>query len=618
MDRRRADGIATERRGRAPTRSRRGRRVPVRSAGVGIVAAAGLLTGLRSIASIATGSVEPLLHIETAQVATLGVRWSERALWPETLQGEAGEQLMLTVAVLLLACALAAILNTIVVLAEGAAHRRSEYAVRSALGEPPEGLRRSLLTELRTLALSAVCLGVLAGVALGSAMRVLWPHALAPFTGGPLGVWDLVAGLLLLLALTATAHLGAAKRATTPRRAIVALRAGDRVGADPAAIFFRNGLAAFHLSAAGATAIAAITLIGAARVATPPTTGATAPGDVAVLTTNGTSSLSLAEVSARIRGIPGIEAESLASPGALLGLGIRDIVVTQCGDCWRGLFPAPLWNEVSDHHAVGAGYFAATGVEVVEGRGFLPSDDEGSEPVAIVDISLARTAFEDGRPIGRKLRVGTDYERWYTVVGVVDNPVIPTPGGEAVRRMTVWLSSAQQPVDHPRVLLAGTDDAVAAAAEVVTAAGLEIAANRSLLEHRAAAAAPLRWASRLALFLGVLVSALVVHGLWITAVQTTARRFREVALRQALGATRRGVLTFVLGERLRVTGWGLAGFALAGPAVAAAIHILSGVPVPGAHVYLLTAVALALASALASVQSLRDVVRMEPRALLDG
>lgn len=598
---------------------RRLRRVPARAAGVGLAAAVGLVTALRAIASIGADGVKLLLVADSLEVATLGVAWSERALFPGTLQSAAAETLVTTVGVLVLACALAALLNVVVVLAEGSARRRAEYAVRSALGEAPRRRTAALLRELRTLLLASTAIGLLAGIALGTAVRFLWPHTLQPFAEGPLAGWDVVVGVGVLIVVTLSAHLGAARRATAADRIGSTLRTGDRASADPAAIFFRNGLAAFHVAAVGTTVIAALTLTGAvADTEKVENEGAGAGADVRVVATRGVGAVAPGELSRRLRAVPGIEAESLASPGALLGLGVRDIVVTQCGNCWRGLFPAPLWNELADHHAVGPGYFATTGVEIVEGRGFLPSDDVDSDPVAIVDISLARTAFEDGAAIGRKLRVGRDYARWYTVVGVARRSVQPTLGADADLGMSVWLNASQQPVEHPRVLLAGSDDAVATARGLVTAAGFEVVADRSLPEHRAASAAPIRWAASVAFALGFLLAGLVTHGLWVIALQTTLRRFPEVALRQALGATPAGVVRFVLRDRLGVTAWGLALFGVLGPAAAAAVHIVSGASVPGVPVYLAIAAALTATSLMASGRALRGVLMVEPRLLMRG
>lgn len=606
------------------TRRRSRVRVPVRAAGVGLTSAIGLLTALRSIASITGGEPTSLLGVDTLPIADLGVTWSQTAIWPARLQAVGAMELVGTIGVLLLAATFVAALNTLIVLAEGAAHRRGEYAVRSALGEPPRALWISLLRELRTLLVASVALGMTAGLGLGLIARATWPHALEPFMSGPLSLWDLGIGVAMVLSVAVAAHFGATRGVMAQGRAVAALRAGDRVGADPSAIFLRNGLASFQVAAAGATAIAAVTLAGAATLAAPEEVSQAASEamvmtsvEPTVLTTIGTSQLALAELSARLRAVPGIEAESIASVGALTGLGIRDIVVTQCGNCWRGLFPAPLWNALADHHAVGPDYFETTGVEVLDGRGFLPSDRSDSEPVAIVDISLARTAFENGEPIGRKLRVGSDHERWYTVVGVVDNAAISTLGTDGLRRETVYLNALQQPVDHPRVLLVGSDRAMGAAEQLMEAAGLEVLSSSTLSGHRASAATPIRWASRMALMLGLITAAFVGYGLWTTAVQTTRRRHREIALRRALGSTNSGVLRFILGERLRVTAWGLSGFALAGPAVVAAIHAASGAPVPGLGGYLTVAAVLTAGSALASVRALHEVVRVQPHALLD-
>ncbi|HEU5131364.1 MAG TPA: ABC transporter permease, partial [Pyrinomonadaceae bacterium] len=65
------------------------------------------------------------------------------------------------------------------------------------------------------------------------------------------------------------------------------------------------------------------------------------------------------------------------------------------------------------------GYFAAMGMPVLKGRAFELSDTEKSQPVAIVDESLARRYSPDGDLLGKRIRIGDG--PWLTIVGVVPN-----------------------------------------------------------------------------------------------------------------------------------------------------------------------------------------------------
>ena len=58
------------------------------------------------------------------------------------------------------------------------------------------------------------------------------------------------------------------------------------------------------------------------------------------------------------------------------------------------------------------------GIALRAGRGFEPSDDLGSEPVAIVTETAAGRWWPDGSLLGRRIRFGNE-SPWVTVVGVV-------------------------------------------------------------------------------------------------------------------------------------------------------------------------------------------------------
>src|SRR5262249_9405260 len=74
----------------------------------------------------------------------------------------------------------------------------------------------------------------------------------------------------------------------------------------------------------------------------------------------------------------------------------------------------------SDGRSVTPGYFAAMGIPVIRGRDFSQQDNESSQPVAIIDQRLARLAFGDEDPLGRRLRFGViiPTTQWLQIIGV--------------------------------------------------------------------------------------------------------------------------------------------------------------------------------------------------------
>jgi len=71
--------------------------------------------------------------------------------------------------------------------------------------------------------------------------------------------------------------------------------------------------------------------------------------------------------------------------------------------------------------AVAPNYFSTLGVSLIRGRAFTESDRKGALPVAILGESLARRAWPDASPLGKRLKFGgaDSPAPWMTVVGVV-------------------------------------------------------------------------------------------------------------------------------------------------------------------------------------------------------
>lgn len=209
-------------------------------------------------------------------------------------------------------------------------------------------------------------------------------------------------------------------------------------------------------------------------------------------------------------------------------------------------------------------YFAALGVDLVNGRVFEPSDLPGSMEVAVVNQALARAVFDGDDPVGRTVSIGLDgHDRPLTIVGVVSDtrtrgpaapagpvlyrPIAQTDGyaAESVL-LVVRAPSADASV------LAGVREAIRGARPdlpvYAEALGTEMAAD-----FQATQASLLRIVGVFALA-ALLLAAIGVYG--VTA-DATRRRRREIGVRMALGATRHRILTTVVGHGLLRVAWGI-------------------------------------------------------------
>lgn len=105
---------------------------------------------------------------------------------------------------------------------------------------------------------------------------------------------------------------------------------------------------------------------------------------------------------AEIARLPGVKsaAWSIGTPfSSILGLGVR----VPGRDSIPQLPGAPPFPIVS---AVSSDYFATAGTSIVHGRGFTPADRAGSEPVTIVNETMARTLWPGEQALGQCLIIG--------------------------------------------------------------------------------------------------------------------------------------------------------------------------------------------------------------------
>jgi hypothetical protein len=488
--------------------------------------------------------------------------------------------------------------------------------VRAALGEGPWRLTRRLLSDVRRLLVSALALGLLLGLAWGGALRGAWPGVVAS-VGWSGAVASLAPALALLMGLAALAYVWTGLSMARERSLARALVSGERVTAAPGEAFQRRMLTAVQMGVAGAVTLGALALSMGVRAPASASAGEVRTVAAAV-TAPGAPGNAWKDLLRRLATIPGLEAESLSTPGALVGLGIRDYATAQCGHCYRGGLPLPFWGALADHHAVGPDFFRLAGMTVGAGRGFTEADGPDAPRVAVVNRTFANTAFEKGEPLGHKVRLGIELDAWYEVVGIVEDEPVLGVGGDDLARAAVYVSALQDPPGSGSLLLEGSDDGVTRALDVATSLGFAPSAPRSVAQVRREAQASTRWLGRLGLVLTILTLALAVHGAHTTALQVARRRVRELAVRRALGATDLRIVRHVLA--------GAAGTALGGCAVAvffgsllvALLRKVEGsVPSLGPGTYLGVVALLVLAGLVASVRAAREAVAVEPGLVVE-
>lgn len=88
-------------------------------------------------------------------------------------------------------------------------------------------------------------------------------------------------------------------------------------------------------------------------------------------------------------------------------------------------------------------YFTAIGIPVREGRTFTGRDTADSVRVAIIDEELARRAWPGENPIGRRVQPAFENTNWYEIVGIVG--AVREDGLSLPPKPTVYFAHSQMP-----------------------------------------------------------------------------------------------------------------------------------------------------------------------------
>jgi len=448
-------------------------------------------------------------------------------------------------------------LTTLALSTARASARSGELVVRRAVGATRWQVLGASLLEAGFIAFAASVVGGATGLAAAGVALGAWP--------GPVGPAAPAAGAAAAVATLAGIGLGALLPLA------IARRGAPLVSAEEASLALAVPAVQLGLSL---TVLVAGSLLGArsrapAGAARPGGAGGTADGEVYEFTTlDSTPAARAAAYGALLRQLSAdhaVAVASLASRGAMIGLGPEDVVASDCGDCRWGGLPLPWHTFFAIHHLVSADTFRALGLRVVAGRALSDADGWDAPRVAVVSRSLAALHFEAAGAVGRSIRIGHGSDALYTVVGVVEDRVPAGFGGGYQPPDVVYLSVLQHPAAALELLVrpraSGGGAAGAAAERALRAvfgprlAGLARTSEAGLL---AAEAAPLGWFGRMLGAVGGALVAIATIGTFAVMWLWVASLLRELGVRRAVGARRRDLLAFVLWRAALVAAAGLA------------------------------------------------------------
>jgi putative ABC transport system permease protein len=229
----------------------------------------------------------------------------------------------------------------------------------------------------------------------------------------------------------------------------------------------------------------------------------------------------------------------------------------------EGRPPAPGQTLIADQRHVSPGYLQTMNIPIVEGRGFLPTDDARGEPVVLINRTLAKRYWPNESPIDRRVRTsaGFDSGSWFRIVGIVEDVRHVSLSRDPVTEM--YRPIAQTAMSN-FTLVVRTDREPAPLAPPARAAVQAIDPNlpiydvRTMEDRIAGSFAQTRGTMLLLLVTAALAAALSGVAIYGSIWYSVSQRIPEIGVRLALGASRASVFVDVLRRAAWLTGIGAA------------------------------------------------------------
>jgi predicted permease len=254
---------------------------------------------------------------------------------------------------------------------------------------------------------------------------------------------------------------------------------------------------------------------------------------------------------------------------------------------------------------------------LLRGRSFTEGDEDGKQPVAIIDESTARKYWPDRDPLGRQVRFGKDPTKpWTTVVGIIKD--IKSDGLDIDGVPHIYVSVYQDPSKQVSVVLRTSLPATLLEPQirheiqsidpglpVFNVVSMNDILDRSLASRRLSADLVGGFAG-----LAVLLASIGIYGLLAYMV---GQRSREIGLRMALGARRWDVLKLILGKGVVLAGVGIvAGMIFSAATASLMASLLYGVRPHDLVVFLIVPLLLFAVAVLASYLPARRATKVDP------
>jgi predicted permease len=325
----------------------------------------------------------------------------------------------------------------------------------------------------------------------------------------------------------------------------------------------------------------------------------------------------LLELYRRISALPGVEQASISG---------NDTLPMNSGRNYS-LFSIPGHpadserNPFADIAVVDAQYFGSMEVPLIAGRNFTSLDTYKTQPVAVIDQTLARQYWVNENPIGQQIKFGFGRgTQGVTIIGVAGD--IKSDGFEAPSVPHIYVPLGQFAPVNAVVFLRSRGDvqhlgeAVRHEVESVDP-NVPVHSISTMDQIIARSVANRRFALELLGIFAAVALLLAAIGIYGVMSYSFSQRTHEVGIRVALGAQRLDILRMALGEGMRIVAIGLVA-GLVGAAIVTRVFrsMLFNVAPADPSTYLTVSAVLAAVALFACYIPARRATRVDPLAAL--
>jgi predicted permease len=449
-----------------------------------------------------------------------------------------------------------------------AATRQREFSMRSALGAGRSRLVRQLLTESVVLSLVSLPLGILLAKIGTNLIASAMPTDQVPYYITWTLDWRSLTYTVAVAVATAVLFGMLPALQASRGNLVESLKDGAR-GAGARRSKLRNGLVIVQVSLALVSLVGALlfvrsfTNLDSYEVGFDPRSMFAArfymPG--AVYEVQDAKARRVEDVVRRIEALPRVESVFASNLVPLSGGGAQYGVIVDGKPSEPGKEPAIAFTGTTP------GLYRTLGVALIGGRDFTEAEGWSSQPVAIINRTMARQFWGTTSPIGGRFRLATEdplfASTWFTIIGVAPDIKQDDIDPEDEPYPAAYVPYHFQQTFSTGLTIRVSGDPLAITGDVRAALksadpNMPLGVVRSMEEIRRLGFwqyAIFGWIFGVTGVVGLLLASVGVYGVLSYAV---SQRTPEIGVRMALGAQRRDVLHLIVSHGVMLAGSGVA------------------------------------------------------------